>query len=170
LSLTVRLQGAKPRRPVTPCVSRLAGSSHSGVPCGPPSGATTAAAPCLLIQPGRVSTSPGSRCRIHSSLYLSSQQTGANPRLLGECHDNRFLASSHHEVPELVSPGEVCPTTAQKLYACGETLFTASISVAFLALHTCFCPLQASTYQLALGKSIMEATREVYCLKVRPAQ
>jgi hypothetical protein len=116
LSLTVRSQGAKPRRPVTPFVSRRAGSSHSGFPCGPPSAATTAAAPCSPIQPARVTTSAGSRCRIHRSLYRSSQQTGANPRQLGECHDNHHLVGSYHVVPELVSPGEVCPTTVQKLH------------------------------------------------------
>jgi len=138
LSLTVRSQGAMPRRPVTPFVSRRAGSSHSGFPCRPPSAATTAAAPCSPIQPERVTTSAGSQCRIHRSLYRSSQQTGANPRLLGECHGNRFLASSHHVVPELVSPGEVCPTTVQKLDAYGEGLLTGSISVAFLALQTYF--------------------------------
>ena len=115
LSLTVRSQGAKPRRPVTPFMSLGAGSSHSGFPCGPHSAATTAAAPCSLNQPARVTTSAGSRCRIHRSLYRSSQQTGANPRPLGECHDNRLLASSHHAVPELVCPGEECPTTVQKL-------------------------------------------------------
>ena len=136
LSLTVRSRGAKPRRPVTPFVSRRAGSSHSGFPCGPPSAATTAAAPCSPIQPARVTTSAGSQCRIHRSLYRSSQQTGANTRPLGESHDNRLLASSHHAVPELVSPGEVCPTTVQKLDACGEGLLTASISEAFLALQT----------------------------------
>jgi len=133
MSLTVRSQRNHPRRPVTPFVSRRAGSSHSGFPCGPPSAATTAAAPCSPIQPGRVTTSAGSRCRIHRSLYCSSQQTGANPRLLGECHDNRFLASSHHAVPELVSPGEVCSTTLQKLDACGEELLTAIVSVAYRA-------------------------------------
>jgi len=116
LSLTVRSQGAKPRRPVTPFVSQRAGSSHSGFPCGHPSAATTGAAPCSLIQPARVTTSAGSRCRFHRSLYRSSQQTGANPRPLGECHDDRLLPSSHHAVPELVSPGEVCPTTVQKLH------------------------------------------------------
>jgi len=103
LSLTVRSQRNHPSRPVTPFVSRRAGSSHSGFPCGPPSAATTAAAPCSPIQPARVTTFAGSRCRIHWSLYRSSQQTGANPRPLGECHDNSFLASSHHTVPELVS-------------------------------------------------------------------
>jgi len=164
LSLTVRSQGAKPRRPVTPVVSRRASSSHSGFPCGPPSAATTAAAPCSLIQPARVTTSAGSRCRIHRSLLRSSQQTGANPRPLGECHDNCLLASSHHAVPKLVSPGEVCPTTVLKLDACGERLLTTSISVAFLALQTCFCCTKASAYQLALGQSIMEAAREVHCL------
>jgi len=115
LSLTVRSQGAKPRRPVTPFVSQRASSSHSGFRCGPPSAATTAAALCSPIQPARVTTSAGSRCRIHRSQYRSSQQTGANPRPLGECHDNRLLASSHHAVPELVSPGEECPQTVQKL-------------------------------------------------------
>jgi len=116
LSVPVHSQGAKTRHPVTPFVTRRAGSSHSGFPCGPPSAATTAVAPCLLIQPARVTTSAGSRCRIHRSLWGSSQQTGAHPRLLGGCHDNRLLASSHHVVPELVSPGEVCPTTVQKLH------------------------------------------------------
>jgi hypothetical protein len=165
LSLTVRRQGAKPHRPVTPFVSRQAGSSHSGFPCGPPSAATTAAAPCSPIQPARVTTSAVSRCRVHRSLYRSSQQTGANPRPLGECHDNRLLASSHHAVPELVSPGEVCPTTVQKLNdACGEQRLTAIVLVAYLALQTCFRCTIASTYQLALGQSIMEAAREAYCL------
>jgi len=164
LSLTVRSQGAKPRRPVTPFVSRRAGSSDSGFPCGPPSAATTAAAPCSLIHPARITTSAGSRCRIHRSQYRSSQQTGANPRPLGECHDNRLLVGSHHAVPEFVSPGEVCPTTVQKLDGCGEELLTAIGLVAFLAPQTCFCCLIASTSQLALGLSIMEAAREVYCL------
>jgi len=164
LSLTVRPQGAKPRRPVTPFVSRRAGSSHSGFPCGPPSAATTAAAPCSPMQPARVPASAGSRCRIHTSLYRSSQQTGANPRPLGECHDTRLLATSHHAVPELVSPGEVCPTTVLKHDACGEGLLTASITVAFLALQTCFCCTKAAAYQLAPGLSIMKAAREVYCL------
>jgi len=165
LSLTVCSQGAKPHRPVTPFVSRRAGSSYSGFPCGPPSAATTAAAPCSLIQPARVTTSAGLRCRIHRSLYRSSQQTGANTRPLGECHDNCLLASSHHAVPELVSPGEVCPTTVQKLDdACGEELLTTIVSVPYLALQTCFRCTIASAYQLALGQSIMEAAREVYCL------
>jgi len=39
-----------------------------------------------------------------------------------------------------------------------------SRSVAFLALQTCFRCTKASTYQLALGQSVMEAAREVYCL------
>jgi len=47
---TVRHNRAKPRRPSTPFVSRRAGSRHSGFPCGPPSAATTAAAPCSPIQ------------------------------------------------------------------------------------------------------------------------
>ena len=47
---TVRHNRAKPRRPGTPFVSRRAGSSHSGFPCGPPSAASTAAAPCSPIQ------------------------------------------------------------------------------------------------------------------------
>jgi hypothetical protein len=53
---TVRHNRAKPRRPSTPFVSRRAGSSHSGFPCGPPSAATTATAPCSPIQhrPGLV--------------------------------------------------------------------------------------------------------------------
>ena len=145
-------------------MSRRAGSSHSGFPCGPPSAATTAATPCSLIQPARVTPSAGSRCRIHSCLYHSSQQTGANPRPLGECHDNRHLASSHHAVPEFESLGEVCPTTVEKLDACGEGLLTASISVAFLALQTCSCCTKSSTYQLAHAQSMKEAAREVYCL------
>jgi len=167
----VRSQGAKPCRPVTPFVSRRVGSSHSGFPCGPPSAATTAAALCSPIEPPRVTTSAGSRCRIHRSLHRSSQRTGANPRPLGECHDNRFLARSNHAVPELVSPGEVCPTTVQKLDACGEELLTAIISVAYLALQTCFRRSIASTYQLTHGQSIKVAAREVYCLlMVGPAQ
>ena len=161
LSLTVRSQGTKPRHPVTPFVSRRAGRSHPGFPCAPPSAATTTAAPCSPIQPARVTTSAGSRCCIHRSLYRSSQQTGANPRPLGECHDNRLLASSHHAVPELVSPGEVCLTTVQKLDADGEGLLNASISVAFLVLQTCFSCTKASTYQLANGQSIKEVAREV---------
>jgi hypothetical protein len=164
LSLTVRSQRYHPCRPVTPLVSRRAGSSHSGFPCAPPSAATTAAAPCSPIQPARVITSAGSRCRFHRSLFRSSQQTGPNPRPFGECHENRFLASSHHAVPALVSPGEVCPTTVPKLDACGEELLTAIVSVAYLALQTCFRCTIASAYQLALGQSIMEAAREVYCL------
>jgi len=53
---TVRDNRAKPRRPSSPFLSRRAGSSHSGFPCGPPSAATTAAAPCSPIQhqPGLV--------------------------------------------------------------------------------------------------------------------
>jgi hypothetical protein len=128
------------------------------------SAGTTATAPCSPIQPARVTTSAGSRCHIHRSLYRSSQQTGANPRLLGECHDNRFLATSRYAVPEFVSPGEVCPTTVQKRDACGEELLTASVWVAFLAPQTCFRCSIASTYQLALGQSIKEARREVYCV------
>jgi hypothetical protein len=151
-------------------MSRRAGSSHSGYPCGPPSAATTAAALYSPMQLGRVTTSAGSRCRIHRSLYRSSQQSGANPRPLGECQDNRILASGDHAVPELVSPGEVWITTVHKQDTYGEGLLTASISVAFLALQTCFCCTKASTYQLALGLSIMEGVREVYCVKVRPAQ
>jgi len=74
-------------------------------------------------------------------------------------------------VPECVFPGEACPTTVQKLNdAYGEGLLTAIVSVAFLAPQTCFRCSIASTYQLALGQSIKEAAREVYCLKVRPAQ
>ena len=136
------------------------------------SAATTAAAPCSLIQPAKVSTSAGSRFRIHRSLYRCSQQSGVNPRPWGECHDNRFQACSHHVVPEFVSPGEVCHTTVQKLHWCWwrRTVLTASVSVAFLALQTCFRSLIASTYQLAHGQSMKEATREVYCLKVRPAE
>jgi len=51
----------------------------------------------------------------------------------------------------------------QKLDACGEELLTAIVSVAFLAPQTCFRCSIASTYQLALGQSIEEAAREVYC-------
>ena len=127
LPLTVRSQRNHPCCTVTPFVSRRAGSSHSGFPCGPQSAATTAAAPCSPIQPARATTSAGSRCRIHRSLYSSFQQTGANPRPLGECHDNCHLADSHHAVPELVSPGEVCSVTLQKLDACGEELLTAIV-------------------------------------------
>jgi hypothetical protein len=164
LSLTVRSQRRHPCRLVTPLVSQQAGSSHSGFPCGPPSAATTAPALCSPIERAGVTTSAGSQCRFHRSLYRSSQQTGANPRPLGECHDNRSLAGSHHAVAELVSPGEVCPTTVQKVNACGEELLTAIVSVAYLALHTCFRCTIASTYQLALGQSMSEAAREVYCL------
>jgi len=158
------LTRSQAHHPVTLFVSRRAGCSHSGFPCGPSSAATTAAAHCSLIQPARVTTSAGSRCRIHRSLYHSSHQTGANPRPLGECHDNRLLASSDHAVLELVSLGEVCPMTVQKLDACGEELLTAIVSVAYLALQTCFRGTKACTYQLALGQSISEAVREVYCL------
>jgi len=60
--------------------------------------------------------------------------------------------------------------TVQKLDdACGEGLITAIVSVAYLALQTCFRCSIASTYLLAHGQSIMEAAREVYCLKVGPA-
>jgi hypothetical protein len=116
LLLTVRSQGAMLRRPVTPFVSWHAGYSHSGFPCGPPSAATPATAPCSLIQPAMVTTSAGSQCRIHRSLYRSSQKTGANPRPLAECHNHRLLASSHHVVPELVSTGEVWSMTVQNLH------------------------------------------------------
>jgi len=48
--------------------------------------------------------------------------------------------------------------------AYGEGLLTASISVAFLALQTCFRCTKASAYQLAHGQSIKEAARKVNCL------
>jgi hypothetical protein len=171
LALTVRTERNHPRRPATPFVTRRAGTSDLGFPCGPPSAATTAAAPCSPIQAARVTTSAGLRCRIYRSQYCSSEQTGANSRPLGECHDNHCLACSHHAVPELVSPGEVYPMTVQKLHdASGEGLLTASISIACLALQTCFRCSIASIYQLAHGQSLKEAAREVYCLEVRPAQ
>ena len=66
--------------------------------------------------------------------------------------------------PSWYPPGEVCPTMVQKLDACGEELLTAIVLVGFLALQTCFHCSIASTYQLTLGQSIKEATREVYCL------
>jgi len=69
---TVRHNRAKPRRPSTPFVSWRAGSSHSGFPCGPPSAATTAAAPCSLIQPMRVTTSAGQSTASMGPLYRSS--------------------------------------------------------------------------------------------------
>ena len=100
LSLTVYSQGAKPCRPVIPFVSRRAGSSHSGFPCGPRSAATTATAPCSLIQLVRVTTSAGSRYCIHRSLYHSSQQTGANPRQLGHISNNSSFRQKHLGVPD----------------------------------------------------------------------
>ena len=171
LSLTVRSQGAKQRRPVTFFVSRRAGSSHSEFPCGPPTASTTAAALCLPIQPARGTTSAASRCRMHRSLYRSSQRTGANPSPLGECHIKRLPASSHHGVPEFVFARDVCPITVPKLHLClwKRTDVTVIVLVAYLALQTCFRCTIASTYKLALGQSMMEAAREVYCLKVRRA-
>jgi len=136
------------------------------------SAATTAVAPYSPKQPVRVITFAGTRCRINRSLYRSSQQTGANPRPLGECHDNRLLAGSHHAVPEFVSLEKVCPTMVPKLHWCWwrRTVLTAIVSVAFLAPQTCFRCKRASTYQLPRGQSIKEAARQVYWLMVRPAQ
>jgi len=151
-------------------MSRCTCSSHAGFPCGPPAAATTATARCSPIKPARVTTSAGSRCRIHRSVYCSSQQTGVNPRTLSECHDNRLQAGSYHAVSKLVSPGEVCATTVQKLDACGKELLIAIVSVGYLALQTCFRCSISSTYRLAHGQSIKETAREVYCLKLRPAQ
>jgi len=121
-------------------MSQRACSSQLWFPCGSPSTATTAAALCLLIQHARVTTSAGSQRRIYRSLHCSSQQTGANPRPLHECHDNRLLASNHHAVPKFVSRGEVCPMRVQKLhwYLWGRTVLSAIVSVAYLALQTCF--------------------------------
>jgi hypothetical protein len=116
LSLSVLSQAAKHLHSVTLCVSRRAGRIHSGIPCGLPSAASTAAASSSPIQPARVAPSSGLRCRIQRSLYPRSQRTGANPRSLGESNDNRLLVSSHHSVPELVSAGEVCPTMVQVLH------------------------------------------------------
>jgi len=151
-------------------VSRRGSSSHSGFACEPPSASTTTTALCSLIQPARVSTSAGSRCHIHWSICSGSQRTGANPRLLGECHHIRHLTSSDEAGSDLVSPGEVCPMVVQMLDDYGEDLPTAIVSVAYLALQTCFRTTIASTYQLALGQAVTVAAIEVYCVKVRPAQ
>jgi hypothetical protein len=61
--------------------------------------------------------------------------------------------------------------TVQKLIdAWGEELLTAIVLVAYLAQQTCFRCSIASTYQLTHGQSTMDVARDVYCLKVRPAQ
>jgi hypothetical protein len=134
--------------------------------------ATTNIAPGWLIQHERVTTSACSQCRIHMSLYPSSQQSGANRRLLGQCDDNILLAKSHHAVQELVSPGEECPTTLQKLhwFLSRRTNLSAIVSVAHLALQACCLCKIASPYHLAYGQSIVQTSREVYCLNVIPAQ
>jgi len=59
----------------------------------------------------------------------------------------------------------------QKLYdACGEEFHTKIVSVAYLVPETCFSYSTALTYQLIYQKSIIDNARDVYCLKVRPAQ
>lgn len=74
-------------------------------------------------------------------------------------------------VPELVSPGEVCPIMVQKLDASGDELLTMNVLVAQLALQTYFRHSLRSTYEPAHEQSIMEAEREVYSwLVVGPAQ
>jgi hypothetical protein len=161
LSLTVPSQSRHPAWPGIPFVSHRAVSSHSGFTCGPPSAATTTATPCLPIPPARVTTSAGTQCRIHRSLYGSSQQTSANPRPLGECHDNHLLDGSHHVVPEFVSPADVFPTTVQKFGPCGDGFLTGVVSVAYFALQTCFHCSIASTSQPAHGQYKQEAAREV---------